>query len=267
MWLLAIIICACIAIYLFQRKKYKRSAEPKTLSQSSIDLLNTHVRFYQKLSSEQKKSFEYRVRDFLERTAVTGIGTEVTELDRMLVAASAIIPIFAFADWKYKNIDEVLLYKDTFNKEYESAADADDRNILGMVGTGAMNRQMILSQPALRSGFERNDAHNTGIHEFVHLLDKADGATDGIPEYLLAQPYIIPWVHQMHEEIAKIRALHSDIDLYGGTNDAEFFAVIAEYFFEKPELLEKHHPGLYNLLEGMFHTEDVFKQAAEPAQK
>ena len=41
---------------------------------------------------------------------------------------------------------------------------------------------------------------------------------------------------------------HSDIRKYGGTNQAEFFAVASEYFFERPELLEKKHPELYEML-------------------
>ena len=32
---------------------------------------------------------------------------------------------------------------------------------------------------------------------------------------------------------------HSDIRKYGGTNEAEFFAVASEYFFERPDLLKK----------------------------
>ncbi|PZF71218.1 M90 family metallopeptidase [Taibaiella soli] len=258
MWFLVI---AAFILWLIVRKKNKKE-KPVSLPTNNSAMLEQHVRFYQKLTPEQKKSFAKRVQDFLGRTAITGVGTTVTDLDRMLVAASAIIPIFAFPDWRYNNIDEVLLYPDRFNEGYEQAGE-NDRNILGMVGSGAMNRQMILSQPALRSGFEYNDGHNTGIHEFVHLLDKADGAVDGIPEYLLQNPYIIPWVNQMHEEIIKIRSMHSDIDLYGGTNDAEFFAVIAEYFFEKPEQLEIHHPKLYSLLEGMFRTQSVFSPPGE----
>jgi len=32
---------------------------------------------------------------------------------------------------------------------------------------------------------------------------------------------------------------------YGATNEAEFFAVATEAFFEKPRQLEKHLPELY----------------------
>jgi Mlc titration factor MtfA (ptsG expression regulator) len=48
-------------------------------------------------------------------------------------------------------------------------------------------------------------------------------------------------------------ARSGDINFYGATNDAEFFAVITEYFFEKPEELKHRHPELFDLLEHMFH--------------
>ncbi|AMR26902.1 hypothetical protein A0257_07135 [Hymenobacter psoromatis] len=43
-------------------------------------------------------------------------------------------------------------------------------------------------------------------------------------------------------ELAAIRAGHSNIDAYGGTNEAKFFAVVNEYFLERPEQLQEHHP-------------------------
>jgi len=46
----------------------------------------------------------------------------------------------------------------------------------------------------------------------------------------------------------------SDINLYGATNNQEFLAVASEYFFERPQLLERKHPELYKRLR------DVFKQ-------
>ncbi len=248
---IAIIIVAAGIYFYRKRPTTQNNITPATTAQ----LLQQNVAFYQNLSPADKKLFEVRVEDFLAHVSITGIGVIVEDLDKVLVAAGAIIPIFAFPDWRYNNIDEVLLYKGTFNKEY--SVDANDRDILGMVGDGAMHRQMILSKPSLRSSFaNETDGHNTVIHEFVHLLDKADGSTDGIPEYLLSRPYLIPWVKQMHETITEMRTKGgSDINMYGATNDAEFFAVVSEYFFERPHQLQEHHPELFSLLQQMFHPQ------------
>jgi len=246
---IAIIIILAIVVAALRRNKRSKTV---VLPDNTKQLLADNVDFYNKLSEANKLVFENRVRDFLATTAVTGVETEVSELDRLLVASSAIIPIFAFPDWRYKNISEVLLYKGTFNKAYET--EGNDRNVLGMVGDGAMHGQMILSQESLRTGFSGNHgSHNTAIHEFAHLIDKADGAVDGVPEYLLNQAHAKPWLQYMHETISKMRASgHSDINLYGATNEAEFFAVVSEYFFEQPDKLQTHHPELYAMLQEMF---------------
>ena len=44
----------------------------------------------------------------------------------------------------------------------------------------------------------------------------------------------------------------SDIDTYGATNPAEFFAVVTEYFFEKPVELKKLHPELYDQFKNFY---------------
>jgi Mlc titration factor MtfA (ptsG expression regulator) len=51
----------------------------------------------------------------------------------------------------------------------------------------------------------------------------------------------------------KIRAGHSDINPYGLKNEAEFFAVASEYFFENPNKMKREHPELYAMLERVFH--------------
>ena len=169
----------------------------------------------------------------------------------LLVGASAIIPVFAFPEWEYGNLKEVLLYPAAFNKNFQSGA--SDSNILGMVGTGYMEGKMILSKPSLHSGFENHrDKKNVGIHEFVHLIDKSDGMLDGLPTVLLKNPVTIPWLKMVQQNIEEIHHNRSDINPYGGVSKEEFLPVIAEYFFERPELLKHKHPELYKMLSEIF---------------
>ena len=238
-----------LKLYYNKQKRIRSFQMPPAAKQ----LLQEHIAFYRNLNAEQKFEFENRIKDFLSHVKITGIGTVVEDIDRILIASGAIMIIFAFPGWRYNNINEVLLYKDSFNEEYQQ--EGNDRTILGMVGDGALNRQMILSQASVRASFQNSaDGHNTVIHEFVHLVDKADGAADGIPEYLLSRPYLLPWINNMHHTIEEMKQnQHHDINFYGTKNDAEFFAVVSEYFFERPDALKTHHPELYQLLEQMFH--------------
>ncbi len=245
---LVLAIAFAIALYfIFRRKKLLTYG----LKATDKDLLATRVSFYKALSAEQQLRFDQKVSEFLGGIKIEGVGTKVSPLDRILVGASAVIPIFGFDDWKYKNLGTVLLYPDTFNKDFQFTD--GDRNIMGMVGEGYMNGQMILSQSALRQGFANSTAgENTGIHEFVHLLDKSDGAVDGIPHNFMKHEYAMPWIKLMHEKMKAIAENHSDINPYALTNEAEFFAVVAEYFFEKPEQLKDKHPKLYEQLSEIF---------------
>ncbi|MGB0177285.1 MAG: zinc-dependent peptidase, partial [Owenweeksia sp.] len=84
-----------------------------------------------------------------------------TEEDKVLVAASAIIPVFGFEEWDYSNLNEVLLYPDTFNPNFETSG--KDRTISGMVGWGFMNGTMTLSKPSLHLGFSnKTSKENVG---------------------------------------------------------------------------------------------------------
>ncbi len=198
-----------------------------------------------------KLLFEEKVNVVLANITIEGVGTPVEDADSVMIASSAVIPIFGFKDWEYRNLTNVILYPDTFDGEFQF--EGENRSILGMVGTGYMNGQMILSRAALIKGFSKSAGkENTAIHEFVHLLDKSDGATDGVPENLLAHEYVLPWLKMIHQEIHKIEAGRSDINPYAITNEAEFFAVVAEYFFQKPDELKHKHPELYEMLSTIF---------------
>lgn len=214
--------------------------------------LEKRVNFYKSLSAAECSRFEYRLQRFLQLVTVTGIETEVTDYDRVLVAASGIIPTFGFEQWNhYPRLNEVLVYKDTF-RHGDFATEGGDRRIAGMVGGGYLSGKLLLSRPALRQGFEYSGRGNTGIHEFVHLLDTADGEINGVPAYFLENSYLIPWIEMMRSAMAAIEKDESDIDDYALTNQAEFFSVVAEYFFNRPQAFADHHPDLFRLMERIF---------------
>ncbi|HVI48694.1 MAG TPA: M90 family metallopeptidase [Chitinophaga sp.] len=248
--LLVGLILVLYFINLFIRRRLKKNAVPDGYGR----ILQEQVQYYQQLTTADKARFEEKVERFLRRTHIEGVGTTVEPLDKVLVAASAIIPIFGFRDWEYFNLTNVILYPDTFNESYQY--EGNRRHILGMVGSGPLNGQMILSQSALREGFANTgDTSNTAIHEFVHLLDKSDGVIDGLPTKLLEHSYSIPWMKLVHQTIHEMLEGRTDINPYGATSEAEFFAVISEYFFERPDLLAEKHPELYEMLTRIFQQD------------
>lgn len=223
--------------------------------------LNDKVAFYRTLGEDDKRLFEERARLFLETTSVEAGQFEVSEQDRLLVAASAVIPVWGFPGWHYFNIQQVFLLPASFNEKFECGQ--PDSLITGMVGSGPMSGKLALSQPALHLGFENSrDKHNVGIHEFVHLVDMADGDCDGFPERLKKYAYSIPWFELVEKKIVGIENKQSNIREYGATNKAEFLAVASEYFFERPGMMQRKHPKLFEAL-SEFYQQDVMRIARD----
>ncbi|MEO1713986.1 MAG: M90 family metallopeptidase [Bacteroidota bacterium] len=255
--ILAVLAIGGLFLYGVNRQFSRRWVEPTSpFPKNWRIILKQEVNYYKALDQEQQKLFEYKVQEFLANCTITGVEVKVTDRDRVLIAASAVIPIFAFPSFKYRGLQEVLLYPRNFNDNFQ--VEGEERRIQGMVGTGYMNGKMILSRPALIQGFRNaTDKRNTAVHEFIHLLDKADGQIDGIPAGFLAQPYVIPWVDMMEKKLAELRKEKKDIDDYAMTNREEFFAVVGEYFFERPILLKRKHPALYSMLEEIFDQDPL----------
>ncbi|OUS03533.1 peptidase [Flavobacteriales bacterium 33_180_T64] len=217
------------------------------------DVLLKEVEFYKNLDTNEQVRFQNRMMQFLSEVYIDSVGFELKELDEILIASSAVIPVFAFKEWYYPTVSGILLYPDYFNEDFEFSDKSKSRKIAGVVGSGRLERQMILSKKALYHGFKNdNDGRNTAIHEFVHLIDKMDGKIDGIPEVLMQKAYTIPWLKLVHDEMEAINRDKSDIRTYGGTKQAEFLAVASEYFFEKPKQMKKKHPELYKMLADCF---------------
>lgn len=239
--LLLIII---IGLFVLQPKR----KEIFLLPDNYQDLLNDYIAFYAKLDEQGKKKFEEKFKHFLSAVKISGANAEVEDLDRVLIGAAAVIPIYFIPDWEYINLREVLLYPGNFNMDFEQHG--NERLISGMVGTGGLENVMIISKWELRQGFINNkNNRNTAIHEFVHLIDKMDGTLDGVPELLLQRKSIVQWQNLIQLTMEQIRLGESDIDIYGATSPVECFAVISEYFFEKPVLFSSNHPELNEMLQ------------------
>ena len=243
----ALLIIILIILFVFRPRRKDMIAWPEDYR----DTLNDYVSFYANLEEEGKKQFEDKFEKFLLATKITGANAVIEDLDRVLIGAAAVIPVYYINDWEYVNLREVLVYPGNFNTEFEQ--EGHERMISGMVGTGHLQNVMILSKWELRQGFINSQSNrNTALHEFIHLVDKMDGTLDGVPELLLERKYLAQWKKLIDQTMLDVRNGVSDIDAYAATSPVECFAVIPEYFFEQPEAFQANHPELNTLLQRIF---------------
>lgn len=239
---------------------------PESLSNEHCQFLNVNVSFYAQLTDDDKERFAQRCTAFISVTEFIGHDIDVTAHDKLLVAAGSVILAWGFPQWQYVKVDTVVLVSASFNENSEFGK--ADSNILGLVGTHHLAGKMILSQPALHYGFSNDgDKRNVAIHEFAHLIDMADGDIDGLPREISDKAFCLPWLNLVQKGINDINAGNSGIRRYGATNQAEFFAVLSEYFFEQPKWLKRKHSLLYQSLESFYQQNRAELQASIKVRK
>lgn len=263
-----LIIAAVMAAGLgiaFLRNRKQQPAREVSFPPSWRPIVDTRVSFYHHLDEAGKKRFELDILRFLGKVRIEGVGVTIDLTDRLLVASSAVIPVFGFPEWDYTFLNEVLLYPGGFDQHYQ-VGNTEGEYITGMVGTGgSMEGKMILSKPSLHMGFDnQSDKKNVGIHEFIHLLDKEDGSIDGIPTILNKNAFALPWIELIRIKTQDIIKGKNEIDAYGATSQTEFLAVAGEYFFERPHLLQKNHPELFMLLAKAFNQDTTVVLKSQP---
>jgi Mlc titration factor MtfA (ptsG expression regulator) len=222
------------------------------------EVLDRRVTFFALLDDEEKQRFRKLTAIFLDETPITAVGCELDDTCRVLIAASAVVPVLGLGGWEYGMLREVLLHAGEFRARMRADDDRADP-LLGMVGNtgGAFNGVLALSKNSLLHGFAvGDDKHNVGIHEFAHLVDKADGAIDGVPASLPSEA-LRPWLALVRREMEDGSGGWSDIPDYAFTGEQEFFAVATEYFFEAPEQLASRHRELYDMLRRIFRQDPL----------
>ena len=199
-------------------------------------ILRAHVAFFEALDDAGKARFRQLVQIFLDEVRITGIRTEVDDTIRVLVAASAAIPIFGFHDWEYHRLHEVLIYPDAFDDAYQSRGGSDENDSWdGRAAPFERGDDSLQAGPpgGIRPSIGKQ---NVGVHEFAHLVEK-EASEYGLPPEV---PWMVvrQWVRYVARELARPPKHRAHISAYAYTNEHEFFAVLAEYFFTSPESVE-----------------------------
>src|SRR5690606_29071763 len=92
------LFASVLIIYIFRYGGKKKIPIPAALTDELMgEILEKQVRFYRHLPTDEQQTFLTRVRYFLEHTKISAEkGAVVTDEDKVLIAASATIPLFHF---------------------------------------------------------------------------------------------------------------------------------------------------------------------------
>ncbi len=232
--------------------------------------IRNNIAYYQHLDLEEKKRLKDLVRIFIAEKDWEGCnGLELTDEIRVIIAAQACLLILALPNDYYRNVQTIYVYPTTVISPERSPGffeipTSPVRGPIPILGEAHHSGPVILVWDAVkRETRHPENGHNVVFHEFAHKLDMLDGSADGTPPLTTSEEYL-RWSRVCSEEYLELRDKVENgepvfFDSYAATNEAEFFAVVTEYFFSKPESMKRYHPELYQVLK------DFYQQ--DPAQK
>lgn len=200
--------------------------------------------YYRALDSTRQRLFERRVKELLYEKEWLGKGIAVTMEMQIRIAATMAQVTLGF--------DDLLLlhFKKVFILPGEFVNPRTGQRQVGEVITG--RGAIVLSWASFQEGYSNpGDARNVGLHEVAHALWIDNGIDDG--EYHFLQADLLQrWQELAHVEMDRINSGEDRfLRRYAATNQAEFFAVAMEYFFEQPLELKTTLPELYGCMKGL----------------
>lgn len=211
---------------------------------------------YRRLSPPQQRRLQQLIQVFVAEKPVIGCGgLRVSTAMKVLIAAQACLPLLGHARGIYPQLNQVLVYPAAFavQRVHDIGAGVQMEQRRWLSGESWQQGQVILSwQDVVDGARDPQDGRNVVIHEFAHQLDQANGGANGAPPLGSRQAHAW-WAEVMQQEYQALRGALARgeptlMDAYGGTDEAEFFAVASECFFEQGELMARCHPRLYALL-------------------
>jgi Mlc titration factor MtfA (ptsG expression regulator) len=233
-----------------------------------------NVAHYRWLDDGERKQLRDLVRVFVAEKRWEGCGGLVLSDEvRVTIAAQACLLVLGLPNEIYRNVRSILVYASTVvvPPRRLGAFEVPTKPVEGplpILGQAQLRGPVVLVWDAvMRTGRHPESGHNVVYHEFAHKLDMLDGRADGTPP-LHGRDEYRRWNQVFSREYRALReraeqGRRSLLDPYGASDEAEFFAVATEQFFDQPVALRRHHSDLYEVLRS-FYRQDPAARARAP---
>ena len=234
--------------------------------------VRANLAHYRVLGEAERSELKAMIQVFLEEKQWEGCGgLQLTDEIRVTIAAQACLLQLGPPHDYYHNVDSILVYPSTVVVPERSPGvfervDAPVGAPVPILGQAFARGPVILVWDAVLHGARHPEqGHNVVYHEFAHQLDMLDGAADGTPP-LAGPDQLSQWVAVCTREFQRLRGLAEQgqrtfLDAYGAQNEAEFFAVATEEFFDRPLALQQHAPDLYRVLSDYYRQDPAARES------
>ncbi|MBI1246691.1 hypothetical protein GC197_02460 [bacterium] len=230
------------------------------------EFIASNVFHIRQLQPEQQAKLTRLVQVFVAEKNWEGCGgLTLTDEIKVTIAAQACLLVVGMAeDIYFDHVPSILVYPHGYVAPQTNISRAGvivESNGQARLGEAWYRGPVVLSwEDALAGGRLETPGHNLVLHEFAHQLDMMNGRiTDGTPP-LESSEQLERWAAVLEPEFERLvdacnRGHRGFIDCYGATNEAEFFAVLTEAFFEHPHPLLQHHSEVYAVLRDYYRLD------------
>jgi MtfA peptidase len=244
------------------RHRRRRELLAQPFPEAWEQYLTRNVRHDAWLPQELRAKLRGLVKVFVAEKEWVGCGgLEMSDEIRVTIAGQACLLLLGVEEYYFDHVRTILVYPGMFVKPPEWQRHwgliEEDRPTLGE----AWHRgPVVLSWKHVRRGGRgMQGGRNVVLHEFAHQLDGLDGEMGGTPPLRTAEEYR-RWNEVVTEEFHRLvervrRGEENWLDPYGATNEAEFFAVTTEHFFEEAEEMRGYYPELYQVLSDFYRLD------------
>jgi Mlc titration factor MtfA (ptsG expression regulator) len=244
----------------FRHWKRKRILARHRIDDALWARAQKHLPFLRGLPDDAQRRLREMAVLFLAEKQISPVrGVALSDDDRVEIALQACLPVLELGlDWYDGWVGIVVHPADFHVRRSETGEDGVvhewNDQLSGETWSGG---PVVLSWEALDdSGSVAEGGANVVIHEFAHKLDMMAGDADGVPP-LPTREARERWTAVFDAEFDRFCAdvdagKDTFLDPYAAENEAEFFAVASEAFFESPNALQRGFPALYDLFMGFY---------------
>ena len=247
----------------YKRKKIEQLLQ-KPFPNEFVTVLAS-LPLYQKLDDEEKQQIYKTIMLFLATKEFVGVSLEITDEMRVVVAFHAcLLLLHSQVSHCYENLQTVVIYPNTvIAKQISNNGGIYTKGEFLLEGQSSSDTVVLAWNDAKKDAYHLQH-NNVVIHEFAHELDFLDGMADGTPPLPYSKYH--EWAQVLSHDfnrLVNVSLKNRDwgkyklIGSYAATNEAEFFAVVSERYFEEPEKLKKHFPELYKELDMFYNMTKV----------
>ena len=254
-------------LIMWQFKKLSSEPFPQTYTK-----ILQQLQHYRLLPLTYQKKIELLILNFIENKEFIEAKMTIDEEIKVIIAFYASLMRLGFYLGEKDNVSTIIIYPKHFLVNHTDTIGGISHNETSILEGQSANGTVAISWQDITYHMSHHHKENVIIHEFAHELDFEDGLADGTP--VLDDSNYRRWsktfsnvFDRLQKEFKKAKNSESlkFLGTYALKNEAEFFAVCSERFFQAPKTFQRLFPALYEELKVFYRldTARMFKDLLE----